>query len=96
MKLTSPDARASAYPDIADYAIIGDCHTAALVAKDGSIDWCCWPRFDSDAVFCRLLDAHRGGFLRISPAGDFAAKRAYVDGTNILQTSSLRQPAGCA
>ena len=87
MKHTSPYDRASAYPDIADYAIIGDCHTAALVAKDGSIDWCCWPRFDSDAVFCRLLDASRGGFLRISPAGDFATKRAYVDGTNILQTS---------
>lgn len=79
----------SGYPEISDYAIIGDCHTAALVAKDGSIDWCCWPRFDSDAVFCRLLDVHRGGFLRISPAGKFATKRTYVDGTNILQTSFI-------
>jgi alpha,alpha-trehalase len=89
MELTSPDRRTSRYPQIADYAIIGDCHTAALVAKDGSIDWCCWPRFDSDAVFCRLLDVHRGGFLRISPAGDFAAQRSYVDDSNVLQTSFI-------
>jgi len=76
-----------AYPPIADYAIIGDCHTAALVAKDGAIDWCCWPRFDSDAVFCRLLDRERGGFLRVAPTECAVSSRSYAPGTNVLETS---------
>jgi GH15 family glucan-1,4-alpha-glucosidase len=75
------------YQPIADYAIIGDAHTAALIARDGSIDWCCWPRFDSDAVFCRLLDAVRGGFMQVCPAGRWESHRAYLDDTNVLQTS---------
>jgi alpha,alpha-trehalase len=75
------------YPPIADYAIIGDAHTAALIARDGSIDWCCWPRFDSDAVFCRLLDAVRGGFMQVCPAGGWTSHRAYIEDTNVLQTT---------
>ena len=53
---------------IEDYGLIGDCETAALVGRDGSIDWLCWPAFDSDACFAALLGTHRNGRWLISPA----------------------------
>jgi GH15 family glucan-1,4-alpha-glucosidase len=74
------------YQPIGDYGIIGDCHTAALISREGSIDWYCPGRFDAPAVFCRLLDADRGGFLSLSPAGEFTAERQYLERTNILET----------
>lgn len=85
MGRTSGDGKRG-YRPVCDYALIGDAHVAALVSKDGSIDWCCWPRFDSPAVFCRLLDARKGGFFQISPVGDFGVERSYIDATNVLCT----------
>jgi GH15 family glucan-1,4-alpha-glucosidase len=76
----------SRYEAIREYGIIGDCHTAALVSRSGSIDWYCPKRFDASAVFCRLLDATRGGSYTVAPIGEFQAERQYVSNTNILQT----------
>jgi GH15 family glucan-1,4-alpha-glucosidase len=74
------------YRPIRDYAAIGDCHGAALVSRDGSIDWCTLRRFDADPVFCRILDAERGGFWSIRPQGEYRAARSYLEGSNILRT----------
>ncbi|HVL97764.1 MAG TPA: glycoside hydrolase family 15 protein [Egibacteraceae bacterium] len=72
---------------IGDYALLGDCHTAALVGRDGSIDWACFPRFDSPSVFARVLDSARGGSFQIVPAGLRATRRAYLPDTNVLVTT---------
>jgi len=74
------------YRPISDYAVIGDCRTAALVSPDGSIDWCCLPHFDSPAVFCRILDNERGGYFRLGPTEQAKAHMSYLPGTNILET----------
>lgn len=71
---------------ISDYAVIGDCRTAALVSRLGSIDWLCWPRFDSPAIFASLLDEERGGFWSIRPAADGSTTRRYLPETNLLET----------
>jgi GH15 family glucan-1,4-alpha-glucosidase len=83
------------YPPIADYALIGDCHSAALVSRDASIDWCCLPRFDSGSAFGRLLDRESGGHCSISPTGEgpFECIRSYLDDTLVLETK-LIGPAG--
>ncbi len=75
------------YRPLSDYALIGDTHTAALVAGDGSIDWCCWPRVDGPAAFCRLLDAKKGGWFRVGPPSRYAVSRSYVGPTNVLATT---------
>jgi GH15 family glucan-1,4-alpha-glucosidase len=77
---------AERYPPIADYALISDCHSAALVSRDGSIDWCCFHRFDARPVFCRLLDWDRGGYCWIAPATPYRSSRRYLPGTNVLET----------
>jgi GH15 family glucan-1,4-alpha-glucosidase len=72
---------------IEDYAIIGDCKSAALVGRDGSIDWLCWPRFDSDACFAALLGAREHGRFQIAPRdGATRITRRYRPGTLILET----------
>lgn len=72
---------------IEDYALIGDCKTAALVSRDGSIDWLCWPRFDSAACFAALLGTPENGRWQIAPTDPSArSSRRYRDGTLILET----------
>ncbi|GHO50233.1 glycoside hydrolase family 15 protein [Ktedonospora formicarum] len=79
------------YLPIEDYAVIGDLHTVALVGKNGSIDWCCLPRFDAPTVFGALLDAEKGGFFRISPPAthDMRIFQMYMPDTNVLLTRFL-------
>jgi GH15 family glucan-1,4-alpha-glucosidase len=70
---------------IAAHALLSDCHSAALVTDAGSIDWLCFPRFDSPSVFGRLLD-DTAGHWSISPAGDYTSSRRYLDRTLVLET----------
>jgi GH15 family glucan-1,4-alpha-glucosidase len=71
---------------IGDYALLSDCRSAALVSRDGSVDWLCFPRFDGPSVFCRLVDP-AGGHFTIRPASDFQASRAYANQTMALETT---------
>ncbi|MGH8728583.1 MAG: glycoside hydrolase family 15 protein [Burkholderiales bacterium] len=75
------------YPPIADYALIADCHSSALVSKNGSIDWCCMPRFDSDSCFGRLLDWDKGGCFAIAPVDEYSVSREYHRETLVLITT---------
>jgi GH15 family glucan-1,4-alpha-glucosidase len=77
------------YPPIADYGLISDGQSGALVSRTGSIDWCCLPRFDSGSSFGRILDWEKGGYFSISPASgsrDAGVHRTYVGQTMVLET----------
>lgn len=86
-------AAPSPFTPIADYAFISDCHTGALVAPDGSVDWLCVPRFDSPSVFGSLLDRGAGTFTLAPFAIDHPTARAYEAGTNVLATT-WKTPSG--
>jgi len=75
------------YRPISDYGVIGDMHSAALVSTGGSIDWLCFPRFDSPSVFAAILDDQRGGRFAIRPVGEYRSTQAYRPETNILLTT---------
>lgn len=74
-------------PGIGDYAPMGDCRSAALVSREGSLDWLRFPRFDSPSIFAAVLDPERGGYFRIRPTGAFRTERRYMPDTNILETT---------
>jgi alpha,alpha-trehalase len=86
-------AAPSPFPPIAEYAFLSDCHTGALVASDGAIDWLCVPSFDSPSVFGSLLD-RQAGFFRLAPFGiNHPTAVAYEPGTNVLETT-WKTPSG--
>ena len=74
------------YKPINGYGVIGNTRTAALVGYDGSIDWCCMPKFSSPSVFASILDSKKGGRWAIQPAGSASAVQKYLEDTNILRT----------
>ena len=80
------DSATPAYPAIGDYAIIGDCRTAALVARSGAIEWLCLPSFSSPSVFATVLDRHRGGAFTLRPEDAHECRRQYLEDTAILET----------
>jgi alpha,alpha-trehalase len=83
----------SPFPKIADYGFLSNCHTGALVAMDGSVDWLCVPKFDSPSIFGSLLDREAGAF-RFGPYGiDHPTERVYVPGTNVIETT-WKTPTG--
>jgi GH15 family glucan-1,4-alpha-glucosidase len=77
---------------IEDYAVIGDCQSAALVSRDGSIDWLCWPRFDSPALLAAILDPAAGRWT-VAPVAPCQTARRYIENTNVLQTR-FHSPSG--
>lgn len=83
----------AAVPKIQDYALIGDGRSAALISNRGSIDWLCWPRFDSPSIFGAIVDPRIGGHWSIRPAHDSKVSRRYLDKTNVLETTFARDSA---
>ena len=77
---------------IEDYALIGDCETAALVSREGSIDWLCWPSFSDGACFAALLGTSENGYWRIRPEAEIrSVTRCYVPGTMIVETTFVTE-----
>jgi alpha,alpha-trehalase len=86
-------AAPSPFPPIADYAFLSNCHTGALIAPDGAVDWLCVPRFDAPSVFGSLLD-RQAGYFRLGPFGiNHPTARVYEPGTNVLSTT-WKTPTG--
>src|ERR687885_781239 len=83
-------AARGAFTPIGDYGLLADCNSAALVARDGSIDWLCLPRYDSDAIFARILDP-AAGHWSLRPAGEFTVERRYLPGTLVIETTFTKE-----
>jgi GH15 family glucan-1,4-alpha-glucosidase len=73
-------------PKLSDYALIGNCRSAALVSKYGSVDWCCLPDFHSPSIFAAILDRQKGGLLSIEPAIGYQSRQSYIPETNVVET----------
>lgn len=79
---------------LGEYGIIGDLDTCALIAKDGSLDWCCFPHLESPSIFAAILDPEKGGCFALHPSSSsFTAEQKYIENTNVLQTL-FRTPSG--
>src|SRR3954466_14758316 len=91
--LLAQESRDGQEPAIGDYGLIGDCRTAALVSRDGSIDWLCLPHFSGPSVFAAILDREHGGSFVIRPSSSFRARRRYVGASAVLETT-FDTPAG--
>ena len=86
-------AAPSPFPPIAEYAFVSNCHTGALIAPDGAVDWLCVPSFDAPSVFGSVLD-RQAGFFRFAPYGiNHPSMRNYEPGTNVLRTT-WKTPTG--
>jgi GH15 family glucan-1,4-alpha-glucosidase len=84
----------SPHPPINDYGIIGDCRTAALVSREGSIGWLCLPDFSSPSIFGEILDRKKGGLFRVNPRGKFKATRRYLESTTPVLETTFEGPRG--
>jgi alpha,alpha-trehalase len=82
----APRGAAGASTPIADYGLLADCNSAALVSRDGSVDWLCLPRYDSDAIFARIL-GDAAGHWSIRPAGEYSVERRYAPGSLVIETT---------
>jgi GH15 family glucan-1,4-alpha-glucosidase len=83
------------YRPIDEHGIIGDCRSAALVSRDGTIDWLCWPRFDSPSIFAALLDSDIGGHWSLHPTNVLSCSRHYIDRTNVLENTFISATGEC-
>ncbi|HWD97885.1 MAG TPA: glycoside hydrolase family 15 protein [Bryobacteraceae bacterium] len=88
LRVRRPRSRMS-YQPIECHGVIGDMHTVALVASDGTIDWCCLPRFDSPSIFGALLDDRKGGFCKLAPTIETRTRQIYLPDSNVLLTRFL-------
>ncbi len=91
MPAHAPHSTDQEAPPLRDYAFLSDCHSSALVSRDGSIDWCCMPRFDSRSCFGRLIGREEGGYFRIAPRGTFTVERRYRGSSLILETTFITE-----